>query len=297
MARTNAISLLAGPSTPATLSEVYGLVVENVQKGALSTALKSNQYSGNPAAGSVEFQRFTNSASKDYGTARAAGKGDKVTARPVTVNLSVHKEIVEEVAKFDIDTFGVADIMRRRADNHTISMISDLDSAFFAKAASAGTAFTPASGVTTIQSILESMIQTLETVKNDYTDGVNRNLMDLVLSPARYGEIRTFLDTQSNPNVDTAGEEFGIYHGVRIYSCTRLPITTETVEETKTKTTITDGILMVRGAVAQPVVTYPYGDPEKIPLSNDMAVSLFYDYGTEALTPDLIFKWQTSTTV
>ena len=121
-------------------------------------------------------------------------------------------------------------------------------------------------------------------------------MMDLVLTPAKYGLLRTFLDTQSNPNVDTAGEEFGMYHGVRVYSCTRMPVTTETVEETKTKTTVTDALLMVRGAVAQPVVVNQYGDPEKIQLSNDYAVSLFYDYGTKALTPDLIFKLQTSTT-
>ena len=58
MARTNAISLLSGVSTPATLAEIYGLVIENVQKSTLSTALKSQQYTGNPAAGSVEFKRF-----------------------------------------------------------------------------------------------------------------------------------------------------------------------------------------------------------------------------------------------
>lgn len=116
--------------------------------------------------------------------------------------------------------------MRRRADNHTQSMIRELDSAFFAQAATEGTAFTPASGVTAIQNILESMIQTLETTKNDNTDGVDRGLMACVLSPAKYGEIRTFLDTQSNPSVDTAGEEFGMYHGVRVYSCTRLPAKT-----------------------------------------------------------------------
>lgn len=296
MARTNAISLLAGTSTPATLAEIYGKVIENVQKSTLSTALKSQNYTGNPAAGSVEFKRFVNAESKDYGTARTAGKGDKVTAPPTTVNLDQHKEIVEEVAKFDIDTFGVANIMRRRADNHVTSMGAALDRAFFTQAATAGTAFTPASGVTTIQAILESMIQTLETVKNDYTDGVDRSLMDLILTPAKYGELRTFLDTQSNPNVDTAGEEFGLYHGVRVYSCTRLPVTTETVESTKTKTTTTNGILMIRGAVAQPVVVNQYSNPEKIPLSNDYAVSLFYDYGTKALTSDLIFKWQTAVT-
>ena len=297
MARTNAISLLSGVSTPATLAEIYGLVIENVQKSTLSTALKSQQYTGNPAAGSVEFKRFANSEAKTYGTARTAAKGDKITVPPTTVNLSTHKEIVEEVAKFDLDTFGVAGIMQRRADNHVLTMAADLDRAFFAEANTSGTAFTPGSGVTEIQDIVESMIQTLEVVKNDYTDGVDRGMMDLVLSPAQYGKLRTFLDTQSNPNVNTAGEEFGMYHGVRVYSCTRLPVTTETVETSKTKTTTTNGILMIRGAVAQPVVVDQYSNPEKIPLSNDYAVSLFYDYGVKALTPDLIFKWQTSVTV
>ena len=278
MARTNAISLLAGASTPATMAEIYGLVIENVQKSTLSTSLKSQQYTGNPAAGSVEFKRFANSEAKTYGTARTAAKGDKITVPPTTVNLSTHKEIVEEVAKFDLDTFGVAGIMQRRADNHVLTMAADLDRAFFAEANTSGTAFTPGSGVTEIQDIVESMIQTLEVVKNDYTDGVDRGMMDLVLSPAQYGKLRTFLDTQSNPNVDTAGEEFGMYHGVRVYSCTRL------AEKC-------NGLLMIRGAVAQPVVVDQYSNPEKIPLSNDFAVSLFYDYGTKALTPDLIFKW------
>ena len=270
MARTNAISLLAGASTPATLAEIYGLVIESVQKSTLSTSLKSQQYTGNPAAGSVEFKRFANSEAKTYGTARTAAKGDKITVPPTTVNLSTHKEIVEEVAKFDLDTFGVAGIMQRRADNHVLTMAADLDRAFFAEANTSGTAFTPGSGVTEIQDIVESMIQTLEVVKNDYTDGVDRGMMDLVLSPAQYGKLRTFLDT--------AGEEFGMYHGVRVYSCTRL------AEKC-------NGLLMIRGAVAQPVVVDQYSNPEKIPLSNDFAVSLFYDYGTKALTPDLIFKW------
>ena len=296
MARTNAISLLAGASTPASLSEIYGLVIENVQKGTLANSLKSQQYTGNPAAGSVEFKRFVNSESKAYGTARAAGKGDKVTAPPTTVNLDQHKEIVEEVAKFDLDTFGVASIMQRRADNHVLSMSAALDRAFFTEAATNGTAFTPASGVTEIQDIIENAIQTLETTHNDYVDGVDRSLMHFILNPLEYGKIRKFLDTQSNPNVDTAGEEFGMYHGVKIYSCTRLPVTTEPAESEKTTTTTTNGILMVTGSIAQPVVVNEYTAPEKIPLSNDFAVSLFYDYGTKVLASDLVYKWQTQVT-
>lgn len=278
MPRTNAISLLAGTNTPASLSELYGLVIENVQKATLSSTLKSQQYTGNPAAGSVEFKRFVNSTSKEYGTARTAAKGDKVTAPPITVNLDKHKEIVEEMAQFDLDTFGVTGIMQRRADNHVLSMAATLDRDYFSIAATEGTAYTPSSGTTAIQDILEEMVQTVETTLNDYVDGVDRGMIDVVLAPKQYGEIRKFLDTQANPNVDTAGEEFGVYHGVKVYSCTRMP-------------TGKKGLVMVHGAVAQPVVSYEYGAPEKIQLSNDFASSLFYDYGTKALTPDLILVW------
>ena len=48
----------------------------------------------------------------------------------MTVNIDTHQEIVEEVAKFDLDTFGVGSIMARRAANHIDTMVSDLDIAF-----------------------------------------------------------------------------------------------------------------------------------------------------------------------
>lgn len=279
MARTKAISILSGESAPADLAELYGLVIENVRKSCLSQALKSNNYTGNPKAGSVEFKRFANAESKDYGTARAANKGNKITAPPVTVNIDQRKEIVEEVSKSDLDAFGVTNLMQRRADNHVMSMQSKLDTDFFSAAAGGATSFTPSA--TAIHDIVESFIQTLETVKNDFTDGVDRVNIDVVLSPAKYGLMRDFLDTQSNPNVDTAAEEFGVYHGVKVFSSTRLP-------------SDVNGICMVRGAVAQPCVVDQYSEPEKIPLSNDYACSLFYNYGTKLLTPDLAFVWKNS---
>lgn len=276
MARTNAISMLAGASTPATLAELYGLVVENVQKASLANALKNRLYTGNPAAGSVEYKRFVNASPKDYGSARGSGKGDKVTAPGVTVNLSTHKEIVEEVSKFDLDTFGAPGVMQRRADNHVQSMSADLDRAFFAACSSEGTAFTPTGDGTPAN--LEEMFQKMETIKNDYVDGVDRGLMSVVLSPAKYGEMRIYLDAQSNPNVDTVAEEFGMWHGVKVYSSTRLG---EGVE----------AVLLANGPVAQPVTADQYTEPEKIPLSNDYAVSLFYDYGTKVLAPELVMVW------
>lgn len=130
MARTKAISLIQSGSTKVELSELSGLVISNIQKETLASGLKSQSYTGNPASGSVEYKRFKNSVSQEYGTARAAGKGTALTIPPTTVNLNVHKEIVEEAAKFDLDTFGVGNIMARRADNHVDTVAAEFDTAF-----------------------------------------------------------------------------------------------------------------------------------------------------------------------
>ena len=279
MARTKAISLIQNGATKVELAELSGLVIQNIQKDTLASGLKSQSYTGNPASGSTEYRRFKNSVSQDYGTARAAGKGTALTVPPTTVNLNTHKEIVEEAAKFDLDTFGVGNIMARRADNHVDTVAAEFDTAFFQAAFDEGTAFTAPAGATDPGKIVEALIQTLETVKNDFVRGVPRNIMRLVLSPAFYGDMRDYLDkTVHNANVDTAAEDFTTFHGVRVYSSVFLPANAKAV-------------IMIDGAIAQPAVIYPYKDPEKIPLSNDYGVSMFYDFGTKVLTPDLVFTY------
>ena len=219
MARTKAISLIQNGATKVELAELSGLVIQNIQKDTLASGLKSQSYTGNPASGSVEYRRFKNSVSQDYGTARAAGKGTALAVPPTTVNLNTHKEIVEEAAKFDLDTFGVGNIMARRADNHVDTVAAEFDTAFFQAAFDEGTAFTAPAGATDPGKIVEALIQTLETVKNDFVRGVPRNIMRLVLSPAFYGDMRDYLDkTVHNANVDTAAEDFTTFHGVRVYS-------------------------------------------------------------------------------
>lgn len=277
MARTKAISLIQTGSTKVDLAELSGLVIGNIQKDTLASGLKSQSYTGNPASGSVEYKRFKNSVSQDYGTARAAGKGSAITVPPTTVNLNTHKEIVEEAAKFDLDTFGVGNIMARRADNHVDTVAAEFDTAFFQCAVDEGTSFSTVE--TDVEAIVEAFIQTLETVKNDYVRGVPRNIMRLVCDPSFYGKIRNYLDKNvHNANVDSAAEDFATFHGVRCYSSVFVP-------------SGTNAIIMIDGAIAQPAVIYPYKEPEKIPLSNDYGVSMFYDYGTKALTPDLIFHY------
>lgn len=277
MARTKAISLIQTGGTKVDLAELSGLVIGNIQKDTLASGLKSQSYTGNPASGSVEYKRFKNSVSQDYGTARAAGKGSAITVPPTTVNLNTHKEIVEEAAKFDLDTFGVGNIMARRADNHVDTVAAEFDTAFFQCAVDEGTSFSTIE--TDVEAIVEAFIQTLETVKNDYVRGVPRNIMRLVCDPSFYGKIRNYLDKNvHNANVDSAAEDFATFHGVRCYSSVFVP-------------SGTNAIIMIDGAIAQPAVIYPYKEPEKIPLSNDYGVSMFYDYGTKALTPDLIFHY------
>lgn len=277
MPRIQSLSILLEQEGKDYLSELYGKVIENVEKGLISGPMKNRDLSGNPESGSVEAKRFVNASAKNYGTARAAGKGDNIKAKPVTVAIDTDREIVEELETKDITLYGVDGVLERRARNHTLRMDAELDTAFFACANTAANAVTIPSGVTDIADILETVIQECETTQNNFVDGVPRALMNLVLSPNYYGKVRNQLDKQTNnANVDTAAEEFYTWHGVRTQSCVHLPAGCEL-------------ILMVDGAVAQPVMSNPYS-AEKIPLSEAYGVSLFFHYGTKAVMPDLIFK-------
>ena len=275
MPRIQSLSILTTPDGKDYLAELYGKTIENVEKALISGPMKNRDLSGDPEAGSVEAKRFSNATSQAYGTARANGKGNNVKAKPVTVAIDTDKEIVEELEEKDIKLYGVDGVLERRARNHVARMDAELDNAFFTAAESAATEV-DLSSYTTVEEELEAIIQECETTKNDYVDGVPRSMMNLVLSPRYYGKVRNNLDKMENSNVDTAAEEFYSWHGVRAQSCVHLP-------------TGCDYLLMVDGAVAQPVMSAPY-TAEKIPLSEAYGVSLFYHYGTKVVMPDLIFK-------
>lgn len=279
MPRIEALSILTQEEGKEFLSELYGGVIENVQKDLVSFKMKNVDLSGDPTSGSVEAKRFVNATSQEYGTARANGAGNKVKAEPVVVSIDTDREIVEEIAEKDTRLYGVDGLLERRSANHVIRMVTDLDTKFFAVAAENAVAVEIAEG-TPIEDELEAVIQECENTKNDFVDGVPRAMMNFVLNTAYYGKIRNNLDKQTRANVDTSEEEFFSWHGVECDSCVNLPKGVKY-------------ILMVKGAVAQPAMANQY-DAEKIPLSEDYGVSLFYHYGTKAVTPDLIFKGVTA---
>lgn len=267
MARTDARNIYINDNDKDKLAEIYGGVIEAVQKGAVSEQIKNKNYSGDPKAGSVEISRFVNATIKDQGTARQGGKGDEVINKPVTVNVDTDKEIVEEVNKTDLRLHGVTGIAEKRKANHIKRMQAYLDREFFGCAVSEGTSFN-LTGNTIIEKI-ESIILNVEKTENEYVDGVDRDMLVLTVKPEIYSKIKNYINEVPN---SLTGVTEKMFNDVRIFSNHR---------QTK------DVICMIDGAVAQPVVTDEY-DLEKIPLSNNFGLELFFSKGTKAIMPDLI---------
>lgn len=278
MARLDALSVkLQNGTDEALLAELYNQVIEGVEKTAISVQLKNQNLSGDPAAGSVEAKRFVNSASQAYGTARTAGAGVDIKVAPVTVSLDQHKEIVEEIENFDLNRMGIGGILPRRIMDHQKSMIRELDTAFFKAAYVEGTKV--ATTATTTAGKLEELALKLETQSNDFVDGVDRDMMAFVVTPAIHSALR--LEIDAFPAIDNAYAKgaVGLFHGIPVFVSNHLP---------KGALQVVDAFCMAFGSVAQPVAAQPYG-LERIPLSNATAAELFYDYGTKTVTPDLVF--------
>ena len=278
MARIDALSIELRTTGKDKLKEEYGKVIDNIQHITLASRLKNQDLSGDPTAGTVEAKRFVNVSGKAYGTARSNGKGDYIKAEPVVIAINDDTEYLEEVEEKDIAMYGVGGLIERRTRNHQNALAVELDTKFFAEAVSAGTAFTPSASATAVEDEIEEAIQTIETTKNDFVQGVPRNMIEIVMSPAYYGKLRNKINSISNSNNlgVVPNYEEGTFNNVHIYSSVFLP-------------SKTDYIVMVNGAVAQPVRTSIY-NPEKVQLSDATAFGLFAYKGTKAVTPDLIIK-------
>ena len=276
MARLDALSIkMTNGSTAEKLAEEYGKVIENLQHITLASKLKNTDLSGDPTSGTVEAKRFVNIASQSYGTARGAGHGQYVKADPVVVALNDNTEYIEEVENKDLKTYGVDGLIERRTRNHQDALAVELDTKFFAEAVNGGTSFTP-TGTPTIEDEIEEAIQTIETTKNNFVQGVPRNLIEVVMSPAYYGKLRNKINAISNSNNlgVVPNYEQGTFNNVSVYSNVFLPQGINYV-------------VMVKGAVAQPIMTSIY-NPEQIQLSDAIGFGLFAYKGTKAVTPDLI---------
>ena len=276
MARLDALSIkMTNGSTAEKLAEEYGKVIENIQHITLASKLKNTDLSGDPTSGTVEAKRFVNVSGKSYGTARGHGYADKIKANPVVVSLNDNTEYLEEVEEKDLKTYGVDGLIERRTRNHQDALARELDTKFFAEAVQQGTSFTP-TGTPTIDDEIEEAIQTIETTKNDYVQGVPRNMIEIVMSPAYYGKLRNKINAIPNSNNLGVVPNFeeGVFNNTKIYSSVFLP-------------SGVNYVVMVDGAVAQPVMTSIY-NPKQIELSDAIGFGLFAYKGTKAVMSDLI---------
>ena len=190
------LSALAEPDGKDFLSMLSGKVVENIQRGTLASRLKNRNLSGNPDAGTIEARRFANSKSQAYGTARAAGRGNAVKAKPVYVHIDIDREIVEEIEHKDVIMLGVSGLLQERSVNHEKTTIRETERAFFQTASDAGMEVVPAS--TAIEEVLEALILQITTTLNEFVDGVDRDMLDLVLSDTFYSRARNYIDRGVN---------------------------------------------------------------------------------------------------
>lgn len=276
MARLDALSIkMTNGSTAEKLAEEYGKVIENLQHITLASRLKNTDLSGDPTSGTVEAKRFVNVQGQSYGTARGAGHAQYVKADPVVVALNDNTEYLEEVEEKDLKTYGVDGLIERRTKNHQDALAVELDTKFFAEAVNQGTSFTP-TGSPTIDDEIEEAIQTIETTKNNFVQGVPRNMIEIVMTPAYYGRLRNKINAISNSNnLGVVGNwEGGTFNNTNIYSSVFLP-------------SGINYVVMVKGAVAQPIMTSIY-NPKQIELSDAIGFGLFAYKGTKAVTPDLI---------
>lgn len=274
MARIDALSIELLSGGKEKLAEEYGKVIENIQARTLSSRLKNTDLSGDPTSGTVEAKRFVNIVGQAYGTARSAGKGNAVKVKPVIVAIDDNTEYIEEVEEKDLRTYGVNGLIERRTRNHENQLAVELDTKFFAEAVNAGTEFTPTA--TDKAEEIEEAIQKVETTKNEFVQGVPRNMIEVVMSPAYYGSLRTKINASGNSQnlVAMSNFEEGVFNNTKVYSSAFLPEGT-------------DYIVMVNGAVAQPIHTSIY-NPKKVDLSDATAFGLFAYKGTKAVMEDLI---------
>lgn len=274
MARIDSLSILLDGGSKDALAEKYGTVINNLQQNTISGIFKNKDLSGDPTTGTVEAKRFTNLESQSYGTARSGNKGQQGKAKAVTVAIDTDKELIEEVEAKDVRLYGVDNYINRKTALHGKSMERELERKFFEVAKTEGTDATLTKS--TPLEKFEELVQKVTTLKNDYIDGVPRDMVVVICDESAYGDLRTYMDTSvQNANVNSAVKEIGTIHGVQVASSVYLP------------SNVTH-IAMVDGAIAQPVML-DVDEGGKIPLSNAYHFGIYFSYGTKAVMPDTIF--------
>lgn len=262
--------MLQDGETKDNLKHVLSGVLENVEAKAVSEQIKAKNGSGNPEGGVIEYKRFVNAELKDKGTARTAGKGDPVKAKPVKVVIDTDKEIVEELQGKDVRLYGIDGMAERRKGNHQSAIIRYLDREFFAKILEG----TQVKAKDNIQDTIDDLLERARTLKNDFIDGIESDLLVIVVDSKYRKGMKKILDDLPN-GTDPKEQAIGMYDSVRVYESNRMPTGVRCA-------------VMMDGAIAQPYYVSEYS-AEKVPFDDAVALEDYLYKGTKALMADTIF--------
>lgn len=265
--------MLQDGETKDNLKQVLSGVLENVSAKAVSEQIKAKNGSGAPEGGVIEYKRFVNAELKDKGTARTAGKGDEVKAKPVKVFIDTDKEIVEELQGKDVRLYGIDGMAERRKVNHQSAIIRYLDREFFAKVLEG----TKVEAKNNIQDTIDDLLERARTLKNNFIDGIESDLLVIVVDSKYRKGMKKILDELPN-GTDPKEQAIGMYDLVRVYESNRMPKGVRCV-------------VMMDGAIAQPYYVSEYS-AEKVPFDDAVALEDYLYKGTKALMQDTIFYVQ-----
>lgn len=260
-------------TTKENLKEVLNGVLENVSARAVSEQIKAKNGSGDPKGGVIEYKRFVNAELQDKGTARKAGEGNKIKAKPVKVYLNDDKEIVEELQGKDIKLYGIDGMAERRKANHQSAIIRYLDREFFKEILKG----TKVDAKDSIQDTIDDLLKRARTLKNDFIDGIESDLLVIVVDSDYRKGMKKILDELPN-GTDPKEQAIGMYDSVRVYESVRMPKGVHVA-------------VMMDGAIAQPYYVSEY-DIEKVPFDDAAALEDYLYKGTQALMEDTIFYVQ-----
>lgn len=275
MARQNSLNIAdyLTPEVMDNLAETLDGVIENIQAGCVSEALKAKNGSGDPTTGSVEYKRFANAKLQDKGTARAKGKGNPVNAKPIAVKIDDDKEIIEELQEKDLKLYGIDGMAKRRSKNAKDVIKTYYDRKFFRIARDAGIQVARATGDTT-KKIVDRLIGTAKVTNNDFIDGVDEEALALVVNTTYKTDLKDYLDSLPNGTAPSNGA-IGMYQSVITYESNRMPSDVPAM------------VMLKEEAVALPNYLSEY-DAEKVPFDDAIALELFAYSGGEALVPEII---------
>lgn len=261
------------PEVNDNLAETLDGVVENIQTSAVSEALKAKNGSGDPTSGTVEYKRFANAKLNDKGTARAAGKGDKLNAKPIYVNLDDDKEIIEELQLKDVKLYGIDGMAEKRKTNFKNRVRAYLDKKFFDYAKTVGTQFTRGD-LTDATDIIDAMIVQAKETSSDFIDGIDAEDLALVVNGKYRKALKNKLDELPNGTKPENGA-IGMYDSLITYESNRLP----------------EGVncfVMLKESIAFPNYLTEY-DAEKVPFDDAIALETYLYNGIGALAEEAIY--------